>query len=758
MQPHRFLVVGLVAFVAACQSVPKLGIHALDAGGRDIQTLEVGSSLELSVSGLEPHQLFEVRLGIDGEIPDRDAAISFARVSTDQRGNIEPFLLWYHTGVVGCSKRRDPSQPLAPYSFRSFEEAQRHLAGRQLTLSVHPVGRGPKNETAPLKLPVGDPISRLDLPIVARKSPMVYPSDAAGCLVNSAEARKQDFFVTGRNFLSGETLEISIVENQRQWYVGDRVRDLTGERGTDAALSVQADAQGGFTVRAWESARQRRGVYDIIAQRFDLNDRDGDRVREEDIVSYGRDTAYILYLYYPIGGPTMDIAGRPVSSPNPPYFQFADSFAVDGDTVYGAVDPTYVPVDHPGGSYAAYYVVPHRDAPGWNPDMGGATDLVDDDASGGIEIHPVKADCINATDTPIWHGPLTLGEYDVVVDFGLNAAESSGDYESDNRYDEEVDFLDGADQIGFIVAKDPWDRGPYDVGQAEYDQDDFFATMRNATNVDLRAVVRYPATSAGVNTPVVLGQHPLFVIQHGNHRICEVATDGRPIDDVIAEHQDGIITNAELASLKHNHESCPVEDRTPNHHGYMNLLDVLASHGVIAVSIDAFDLTAEFVPQWIDERGTLILKHLELWSHMHDPTTFINYPDFFAGRFVNHIDLNKISVSGHSRGGEASVAAFVLNAESETPFSIGSVSSIAPTDGFMSLPLVLTEVPYFVILPAADGDLGTLPGTRIYDRAGSTLTPVDSTTKSGIHVYGANHNFFNTVWADHNDDSWYPRD
>ena len=188
--------------------------------------------------------------------------------------------------------------------------------------------------------------------------------------------------------------------------------------------------------------------------------------------------------------------------------------------------------------------------------------------------------------------------------------------------------------------------------------------------------------------------------------------------------------------------------------GYMGLLDRLASNGIIAVSIDAYDLTG-FVPQLIPERSNLILKHMELWSHMNNGATFPSYPDFFSGRFAGHVDMNKISVSGHSRGGEASVGAYVRNLASAAPFSIHSVSSIAPVDG---LGFVLPDVPYFVILPAADGDVCELNGQRIYDRAGSTLSPVDSTTKSGIYVYGASHNFFNTIWAADGDDGAAGRD
>jgi hypothetical protein len=117
--------------------------------------------------------------------------------------------------------------------------------------------------------------------------------------------------------------------------------------------------------------------------------------------------------------------------------------------------------------------------------------------------------------------------------------------------------------------------------------------------------------------------------------------------------------------------------------------------------------------------------------------------------------MTKISVSGHSRGGEASVGAYMRNAMLPTPFNINSVSSIAPVDGQS---YVLPDVPYFVILPAADGDVFSLSGMRIYDRAGSALPTPDGTNKSGIDVYGANHNFFNTVWAADGDDGYPSRD
>lgn len=687
------------------------GAYVVDAGNRPIEELQAGSSLFVGLRNLEPNTTYELRIGTTREeISSTRQAVSFARISTDSRGHIHPVLLWYHSGVVGCSRYLPPESQLGPYMYRTFEEAERDLAGRHLFVSAHPVARDDTGSKSPFELAVGESVSVIELPVAPRRSPMVYPSNSDGCLVNSQLAQSEDFYVSGRNFEPGEAVAISVVPNQRAWYVGDAINDATGVGGAGAPERVRADEQGRFTLRVWDDTLQRRGVYDIIAQRR-LGEAQQRRVRAEDIISYAADTGMILFLRYPVGGPTMDLAGRPISGS--PYFQFADSFAESGDTVWGAVDPTYVPDGHSGGKYAAYYVVNHRDVNGWDPSAGGSISLMD--ISGGIEVMPVKAGCINGTDTPIWYPPLTLGDYDVVVDFGASPAENATDYMTDSQYNDTVDFLDGADQIGFIVAKDPYELGPHPIGRAEYSQDDYFTTLGAASNVDLRAVVRYPATAAGNDTTVAPGQHPMFFIQHGNHKICEVSG---------------------------THASCP--DRTPNHEGYMRLLEILASHGIIAVSIDAYDLTG-LVPQWIAERGTLILKHIELWSHMNDASTFTTYPDFFAGRFNNHIDMSKISVSGHSRGGEASVAAYMLN----TTFSIGSVSSIAPVDGQS---YILPDVPYFVILPAADGDVSNLSGVRIYDRSGGSTTPIESTTKSGIYLYGANHNFFNTVWADDGDD------
>lgn len=701
------------------------GVHIVDAGGRPIETLEVGSTLFVGARRLQPDTMYEFRLGSDRtSVHSLDELVSYARISSDGQGTIRPFALWFQSGVVGCARRVGEDARLSSDTFRTFREAEAALAGRSLRLSVHPLSRDEALHFSERTLSETKAISELRVPLIERRSPIVYPSNQEGCLTNAREAGSHDLYASGENFSPGESIEISVVADQRKWHVNDVVRDVTGVEGSAASIKATADSRGRFSVKVWDRALQRRGVFDIAARRNVQSLQDVPRIQSGDIISFQSESALILFLRYPVGGPTMDIAGRPIGGS--PYFEFADSFAEHGDPVWGAVDPTYVPVSHAGGKYAAYYVVAHRDVNGWDPLAGGSTDLID--VSGGIEIMPVKAGCVNGTDIEIWSPPLTLGEYDVVIDFGASPAENQASYTTDSQYNPPIDFLDGADQIGFIVAKDPYELGTFPVGSRDYSQDDYFTSLGGASAVDLRATVRYPATSAGPDTTVAAGSFPLFIIEHGNHQICEVLLPGTG------------------CAQYHTHASCP--DRTLNHEGYTRLLEILASHGIIAVSIDAYDLTGNFcqgVQGWIEERGDLILKHLELWSHMNDAGTFTTYPDFFSGDFSGHVDMGKISVSGHSRGGEASVAAYMRN----TSFNINSVSSIAPVD-FESY--VLPDVPYFVILPAADGDVQTLHGVRIYDNAGSTLVPLDASTKSGIYVYGANHNFFNTVWAADLDD------
>jgi hypothetical protein len=263
--------------------------------------------------------------------------------------------------------------------------------------------------------------------------------------------------------------------------------------------------------------------------------------------------------------------------------------------------------------------------------------------------------------------------------------------------------------------------GPYAVGRADYDFENEFdlipsgSTTPAYAGVDVRATVRYPATASGPGQPVAgSGRYPLIIFLHGNHATCP-------------------------CSCSH---SCAAASRIPNHLGYDYLLDVLASWGFIAVSIDGFDVTCAGSSAMTDyeARGRLVLRHLEKWRDWDNAGS-----DPWSGAFKNRVDMTKLGLSGHSRGGEGVVAAEHINRVEALGFQIRAVNAIAPTDQDFYVRYV-PQVPYFLLLGASDGDVSNLQGLRTYDRTALTTAPVQS-EKSMLWVHGANHNFYNTVWT-----------
>src|SRR5437867_8988575 len=198
------------------------GAFVVDAGGRPITHLESGSSLYVGASKLRPHATYEFRLSVGQRATaSLEQAVSFARSTTDQQGDIPPLVLWYQSGVIGCSPRPVWEGRTNHFIFRTFEEAERTLAGQTLVVSVHPVSNDPKGRVPPMKLKVGEAVSVVSLPIQKRRSPLVYASDKTACLLNSQRNQEVDFYVSGRNFIPGEMLQVSIVPYQRVWNVGD---------------------------------------------------------------------------------------------------------------------------------------------------------------------------------------------------------------------------------------------------------------------------------------------------------------------------------------------------------------------------------------------------------------------------------------------------------------------------------------------------------------------------------------------------------
>ncbi len=185
--------------------------------------------------------------------------------------------------------------------------------------------------------------------------------------------------------------------------------------------------------------------------------------------------------------------------------------------------------------------------------------------------------------------------------------------------------------------------------------------------------------------------------------------------------------------------------------GYDYLGELLASRGFILASIDENFLNGS-IREENDARGWFLLEHLAAFER------FDREP---GNPFEGKVDMSRIALIGHSRGGEAVANAAAFNRLTHYPddatltfdygFDIRGIVSIAPVDG-QYLPtgrkVVVEDVSYLTFHGSHDGDVTSFHGLRIYDRLRFT-DPEAFHFKSAIYVYRANHGQWNTVWGAH---------
>ncbi len=182
--------------------------------------------------------------------------------------------------------------------------------------------------------------------------------------------------------------------------------------------------------------------------------------------------------------------------------------------------------------------------------------------------------------------------------------------------------------------------------------------------------------------------------------------------------------------------------------GYEYLGKLLASRGFIAVSVDENFLNQKFGGE-NDARAFILLEHLNVWDTWNQTE---------GHAFEGKIDMSRIALIGHSRGGESAAHAAAFNRLERYPddanvkldynFNIRSVIAIAPSDEQYKPaghPTALENVNYLVIQGGHDADVATFMGLRQFNRV--YFTDDHFWFKSAVYVYRANHNRFNTAWG-----------
>lgn len=278
------------------------------------------------------------------------------------------------------------------------------------------------------------------------------------------------------------------------------------------------------------------------------------------------------------------------------------------------------------------------------------------------------------------------------------------------------------------VNTDPGKKGLYSVQSKEYNLgDQAFSPIDFPIDVEVKGSIHYPIESYAFNRPVI-------VLMHGRHGTCKLTN------------------NKEIIAWPCTAEQAEI----PSFRGYNYLAEHLASWGFVVVSVSANGISARdnmVEDGGANARAQLIQHHLDLWN---DWNTNTNTDGPFGNQFVGKLDLSNIGTMGHSRGGEGVMLHAVLNNDDNESNYV--VKAVLPIGSSNTSNVSLRSAALGVIVPYCDGDLGGLPSVKMYDN--SLYGDEESDYfKYQFLMMGANHNYYNTVWAfDGNDiDDWYSK-
>jgi hypothetical protein len=375
-----------------------------------------GEALTVAMTGLRPSAAYDLKVSADGR------ELFTSRLLTNRRGEIEPTVLWPQMGFDDPNSQAiyTPAEALARWGGRPVEltvgsddkviAAQRFRFGRQFA------------------------------------EPLVLATDHEGRLVNGFEAGAQPVYVTVAGLPFSGRVRIYLVQRQHDWNTGDAFT---------AVLTREADVTAEPTTVEL-AASVAPGAYDFIVRpiRYGYEEDDEPRLLAADIVGGRRTTGLVVREGFWTAKPVLrrlreqdrgERAYRQRRAVLPIRRHVRGRRGRLRRARSGIVDPGNL------SKMCAFYLIANKTDAQWNADnslnhlLGG---------NGAVQKIKVQTGCVNGNKILLWPAANTVGEYDIVADFGNNTPDAAT-FMPNNQYNTPLDVIDGYFVAGFRVVQDP---------------------------------------------------------------------------------------------------------------------------------------------------------------------------------------------------------------------------------------------------------------------------------------------------------------
>jgi len=286
-----------------------------------------------------------------------------------------------------------------------------------------------------------------------------------------------------------------------------------------------------------------------------------------------------------------------------------------------------------------------------------------------------------------------------------------------------------------VAAYDPRERGPHEVQHFRYGSG---PDARRRTYGDSVALTTLPVNLERFSAGFTGWRSSVHADYWG------FGLDQAPLNGMVWL-PDGQF-RAPLVVLMHG---VSTEERSEAGFGY--LAELLASRGFAVVSVDANFLSGPWATHGdaaMSARSWLLLQHL---------SALARWDGAVGNALSGRLDLSRVALGGHSRGGEAAAAAAMLITLTRHPdyadLTVDSVArvravfALSPTDGlahFGGADIELSDASYLLVRGTHDADVPDDGGSGQYDRV--SLANQENALKVIIRLIGANHSQFNSEW------------